>query len=222
MHIEKQTLDFLQQLRKNNDREWFRANRDAYDAARENVKAVITALIAEMAKFDPQISTDIQAAKCLFRIYRDTRFARDKTPYKTWFGAGISVDGHKLPGPVYYLHIEPGKCQLACGYWHPEKAHRDAIRQEIDYNAPELEEALKAGGRTLADLSAEDKLKRPPAGYAADDPNIELLKLKSFIIYRHFSDAEITDKKVLKQLSEAARSMFPFKRFLHGAILAED
>jgi len=218
MHIEKQTLDFLERLRENNNREWFRENRADYDRANGNVQAFITALIAEMAKFDPQIHTDIQASRCLFRIYRDTRFSRDKTPYKTWFGAGISVDGRKLQGPEYYLHVEPGKNHLATGYWRPEKAHLDAIRQEIDYNAQELRQALEAGGRTLADLSAEDKLKRPPAGYPADDPNIELLKLKSFIVYRHFSDTEITDKNILESLAETAQSMLPFKQFLHKAL----
>jgi len=218
MNITKQTLDFLEQLRANNNREWFRENRADYDRANENVQAFIAALIAEMAKFDPHIHTDIQPSRCLFRIYRDTRFSKDKTPYKTWFGAGISVDGRKLQGPEYYLHIEPGKSQPATGYWQPKKEHLDAVRQEIDYNAQELEEALEAGGRTTADLSWEDKLKRPPAGYAADDPNIELLKLKSFIIYQPFSDAEITDRSILQRLAETARSMYPFKRFIHKAL----
>src|SRR5690606_20273314 len=104
------------QLRENNSREWFQAHKEVYDKANDNVKAFITALIAEMSVFDPHINTDIQASRCLFRIYRDTRFSKDKTPYKTWFAAGISVDGRKLDGPEYYLHIEPGKNFLAAGY----------------------------------------------------------------------------------------------------------
>ncbi len=218
MKIEKQTVDFLKQLRENNSREWFQAHKEVYDKANDNVKAFITALIAEMSVFDPHINTDIQASRCLFRIYRDTRFSKDKTPYKTWFAAGISVDGRKLDGPEYYLHIEPGKNFLAAGYWRPEKTHLDAIRQEIDYNVQGLEEALKAGGWKLEELSSEDKLKRAPAGYMEDHPHIEILKLKSFILYRSFSDAEITHQQGLQRLAETAQSMYPFKQYIHQAL----
>src|SRR5690606_25395499 len=98
MKIEKQTLDFLNQLRENNNREWFQENKTIYETALANVKDYITKLIAELSEFDPHINTDIQVSRCLFRIYRDTRFSKDKTPYKTWFAAGISVDGRKLDG----------------------------------------------------------------------------------------------------------------------------
>lgn len=145
MKIEKQTLDFLNQLRENNNREWFQENRALYEAALADVKDYITALIAALSEFDPHINTDIQTARCLFRIYRDTRFSKDKTPYKTWFAAGISVEGRKLDGPEYYLHIEPGKHFFAAGYWRPEKQHLHAIRQEIDYNYPELVDVLAQG-----------------------------------------------------------------------------
>lgn len=107
--IEKQTFSFLEALRPNNNREWFQENRGLYEASLANVKAFIRGIIDALSAFDPHIHTDISESKCLFRIYRDTRFSNDKTPYKTWFSAGISVDGRKLDGPEYYLHIEPGK-----------------------------------------------------------------------------------------------------------------
>ncbi|SFS75152.1 DUF2461 domain-containing protein [Sphingobacterium wenxiniae] len=218
MKIEKQTIDFLRQLQKNNNREWFQENKESYDAAITNVKEFITELIAEFAVFDPHINTDIQASKCLFRIYRDIRFSKDKTPYKNWFAAGISIDGRKLDGPEYYLHIEPEKSFLAAGYWRPNKNHLEAIRQEIDYSTPELLKALDAGGWKVEDLSREDKLKRAPAGYAEDDPNIELLKLKSFILYQQFTDEEITDGQGLQNLVKTAERIYPFKRFIHQAL----
>lgn len=218
MNIEKQTFAFLSQLKENNDRAWFQSNREAYEASLANVKSFITALITELSAFDPHINTDIQAGKCLFRIYRDTRFSKDKTPYKHWFAAGISVDGRKLDGPEYYLHIEPGKNFLAAGYWRPEKQHLDAIRQEIDYSFPTLEEALRQGDWTADDLSTEDKLKRPPAGYSEDDPQIELLKLKSFILYQSFTDEQLTATSALESLTHIAKRILPFKRFIHQAI----
>lgn len=218
MNIEKQTFDFLKQLKENNNREWFQVNREAYETALANVKAFITALIKELSSFDPHINTDIQAGKCLFRIYRDTRFSKDKTPYKNWFAAGISVDGRKLDGPEYYLHIEPGKSFLAAGYWRPAKQHLDSIRQEIDYNFTGLEEALQQGGWSVDDLSSEDKLKRAPAGYNEDDPHIDVLKLKSFILYQPFDDKQLCSAKGLELLVDTAKRILPFKSFIHEAL----
>jgi len=218
MKIEKQTLSFLNQLRENNNREWFQENRTTYETALANVKDYITQLIVGLSDFDPHINTDIQASRCLFRIYRDTRFSKDKTPYKTWFAAGISIDGRKLDGPEYYLHIEPSKHFLAAGYWRPEKHHLNAIRQEIDYSYQEMTDALAQGGWTVEDLSTEDKLKRAPAGYSEEDPHIELLKLKSYILYQPFTDEEITGTKSLQKVVDTAQRILPFKRFIHQAL----
>lgn len=218
MHIAKETMSFLRELRENNNREWFIANKDAYDKAQANVKDFITALIAELTAFDPHINNEIKASKCLFRIYRDIRFSKDKTPYKTWFAAGISVDGRKLDGPEYYLHIGPENNFIAAGYWRPEKQHLEAIRQEIDYNSEELVKVLAEGDFTIADLSVEDKLKRPPAGYTEDDPNIEVLKLKSFIIHRSLSDVEVTAPNALQNMVDIAKRIYPFKQFIHQAL----
>ena len=218
MRIEEQTMSFLKQLMVNNNREWFQKEREQYDTALENVKEYISALIAELSEFDPQINTDIQAGRCLFRIYRDTRFSKDKTPYKTWFSAGISVDGRKLAGPEYYFHIEPGKSFIAAGYWRPAKVHLDAIRQEIDYNRKDLDDALSQGGWEAQDLSSEDKLKRPPSGYTAEDPNIELLKLKSFILYQAISDKDLCGSESLEQVISVSKRFYPFKRYIHQAL----
>lgn len=218
MHIDKETLDFLSSLRDNNNREWFQENKAMYETALADVKNYITHLIAELAAFDMHINTDIQASRCLFRIYRDTRFSKDKTPYKTWFAAGISVDGRKLDGPEYYLHIEPGKHFFAAGYWRPQKQHLHAIREEIDYNYQDMVEALAQGGWVINDLSTEDKLKRAPAGYSNEDPHIEVLKLKSFILYQSFTDTDITGAKSLQKLVDTAKRILPFKRFIHQAL----
>ncbi len=218
MSIQKTTFDFLENLKKNNNREWFQANKDLYTKAYEDIKTFIIEMIKGLTVFDPHINTDINAAKCMFRIYRDVRFAKDKSPYKSWLAAGISIDGRKLDGPEYYIHIEPEGSFIACGYWRPKKEHLDAIRQEIDYNTAGLTQALATGQWTVEDLSQEDKLSRPPTGYTADDPNIELLKLKSFIIHKPLSNRMLTEDKALQGVLEICQRIHPFKKFLHEAI----
>src|SRR5690606_42056628 len=128
--------------------------------------------------------------------------------------AVISIGGRKLEGPEYYIHIEPdNKSFIACGYWRPKKEHLDAIRQEIDYNGEALRQALTDGQWTEDDLSEEDKLSRPPSGYTADDPNIELLKNKSFIIHQMLSDKLLTSMKALKEVLPNFGRINTFKKF---------
>ncbi|MFD2554029.1 DUF2461 domain-containing protein [Sphingobacterium tabacisoli] len=218
MNISTSTLEFLADLARNNTREWFQANKERYDEALADVKAFIERLIVELSKFDPLINTDIKASKCMFRIYRDVRFSKDKSPYKSWLAAGISIDGRKLDGPEYYIHIEPNNSFMAAGYWRPKKEHLDAIRQEIDYNYELLNKALQAGQWTVSDLSQEDKLSRPPAGYTAEDPNIEVLKLKSFIIHESLTDSEITKADSINAVVDICKRIYPLKKFIQEAI----
>lgn len=218
MNIKASTFQFLSDLRDNNSREWFQAHRDVYETAQEDFKGFVQELILKLSTFDFHINVDINVSKCLFRIYRDVRFAKDKSPYKSWLAAGISIDGRKLDGPEYYIHLEPNKSFVAVGYWQPKKDHLDLIRQEIDYNFEAFMETLSSGGWDLDDLSKEDKLKRPPAGYSLDNPAIELLKLKSFIIYKPISDAEMTRAFALEHIVEVFQRTLSFKDFLHEAI----
>lgn len=219
MHIHPQTFTFLSRLAGNNNREWFQENREAYEQAWENMKGFTTELIAGLSKIDRFITADIPVSKCLFRIYRDTRFSKDKVPYKTWLGAGISVAGRKLDGPEYYIHIQPGNSFVAAGYWRPEKEHLAAIRQEIDYNSAAFREILETPSfASHFSLDTQDKLKRPPAGYGPDHPEIELLKLKSFTVSAQFSDAELTEKDALSTVLTTMSRMYPFKIFLHEAL----
>lgn len=218
MNIHKSTFTFLQELKENNNREWFQSNRDRYDEANQNIKDVIQEMVNRLSEFDPHINTDIKVAKCLFRIYRDVRFSKNKAPYKNWFAAGISVDGRKLEGPEYYLHIEPNKSFIAVGYWRPNKDHLAAIRQEIDYNAEQLHAALAKGNWSADDLDRDDKLVRPPSGYTAVDPNIELLKLKSFILYEKISQKQLESPQAMDAIISFCERSLPFKMFIHEAI----
>lgn len=218
MKIEKATFDFLNNLKENNNREWFQDHKSEYEAALQNVTSFIEQIIVKLSGLDPHINKEISAKKCLFRIYRDVRFSKNKDPYKSWFAAGISVDGRKLAGPEYYIHIEPNGTFIAVGYWRPEKNHLEAIRQEIDYSAEEFFNALKKGGWKAEDLSSEDKLQRPPAGYAADNEHIELLKHRSFILSTNLSRKEMESSKALETVISSYATMIPFKEFIHQAL----
>ncbi|MGO1596570.1 MAG: DUF2461 domain-containing protein [Sphingobacterium sp.] len=218
MKIEKSTFDFLDDLKRNNDRDWFNEHRDRYEAALGNVMQFIEYIIDRISDVDPHINRDISAKKCLFRIYRDVRFSKNKEPYKSWFAAGISIDGRKLEGPEYYIHLGPEESYVAVGYWRPSKPHLDAIRQEIDYNAPDLMEALMKGGWSAANLSKYDQLKRPPAGYTQDHEHIDLMKHRSFILNKKFSREQMESDRALDSVIEAYDTMIPFKLFLHRAI----
>jgi len=219
--ITASTYSFLRDLKKNNNREWFHENRNRYEAALANVQSFIRALIDGLAEFDPHIHTDISEKKCMFRLYRDTRFSLDKTPYKTYFSAGISVDGRKLHGPEYYIHISPEACFIACGYWRPEKAHLDAIRQEIDYNEQEFFELLQDLQEKQIPLSLEDQLKRPPVGYAADHKAIFYLRLKSFVLDQQLPSSALQQADAVAHICNSFKAMLPFKNFIHQAIEAE-
>lgn len=219
MHIAPSTFAFLDQLKENNNREWFQANKQTYDLANENVKNFVAAFITQLAKVDRYISEDIPVSKCLFRIYRDTRFSKDKTPYKHWFGAGISVAGRKLNGPEYYLHIEPKNSFIAGGYWRPEKDHLAAIRQEIDYNGKQFREIINAlEFKKFCILNQEDKLKKAPSGYEIDHPEIDFLKLKSFTASHAFENNELTAQNAIDSVLKPINAMYDFKLFLHHAL----
>lgn len=217
--IHPDTFTFLAAIKENNDREWFQENRPAYERAWQNMKDFTQAVITGLAQTDRYISEDIPVSKCLFRIYRDTRFSKDKTPYKTWLGAGISTAGRKLNGPEYYLHIQPGNSFAAGGYWRPEKDHLAAIRQEIDYNGARLLELLdEPAFKNHCQLDLQDKLKRPPAGFDEGNPYIEYLKLKSFTAFEQLPDEQLASSDGLDKVLQAFRRMYGFKLFLHEAL----
>lgn len=219
--IQKSTLDFLKNLKKNNEREWFDANKEKYLAAKSNVDSFVEDVIKSFTSFDKSL-TGLKAKDCVFRIYRDVRFSQDKSPYKTNMGAGINRGGKKMEIAGYYLHIEPGKTMIAGGRWMPSGDHLKKIRQEIDYNGKQLHKILSDknfkklfGG---LDNSDEYKLVRPPKGYDKDHKDVELLKLNSYLVWHEFSDKDVLSKNFLKNLTATAKAMKPLLDFLNTAI----
>jgi uncharacterized protein (TIGR02453 family) len=213
------TLSFLRNIKKNNDREWFEKNKEHYLKAKDNVAEVIDALLKQICLFDKRYA-GLTSKDCLFRIYRDVRFSKDKRPYKTNLGASINVGGKKAINAGYYVHIEPGRCFLAGGIWMPPGDIVKKIRQEIDYNSKNINKILnqKDFKKYFGDLDEEYKLKTTPKGYDKDHPDIELLRLNSFIAWHKYSDKEMLNKNFVKELAKGAKIMKPFLDFLNTAI----
>jgi uncharacterized protein (TIGR02453 family) len=218
--INQQTLDFLKDLIKNNNREWFTVNKSRYDQARENMIAFTTELIALLHKKDPEIDTDLDPKKCVMRIYRDIRFSPNKTPYKNNFGVSVPTRGLRNGGAEYYLHITPGGSFIAGGYWMPEGDHLKAIRQEIDYNGNELKEIIDEPEfvQLFGDFRKQEQLKTVPQGYSADNEHIDLLKLKSFIAIHYLTDAEVCSAGALQQIATICNKIHPINVFLKNAL----
>lgn len=220
--IQRQTLDFLKELVENNNREWFQANKERHDAARENVIEFTAEVLNLMHKVDPGVSADLDPKKCVMRIYRDIRFSKNKTPYKNNFGISIPASGTRAGGAEYYLHIQPGnKSFIAGGYWMPEAAHLKAIRQEIDYNAKDLTSIIDAPEfvKLFGNFRSQDQLKTVPRDYSADNENIELLKLKSFIVTHKLTDKDIISSTAANQIATLCSKIYPLNVFLKNALV---
>ncbi|MFD0794700.1 DUF2461 domain-containing protein [Mucilaginibacter litoreus] len=218
--INPQTFIFLKELVENNNRDWFQLNKERYDEARENVIDFTAAVISRLQKIDPTISPDLEAKKCVMRIYRDIRFSKNKLPYKNNFGVSFPTQGSKLGGVEYYLHIQPGQSFIAGGYWMPEAEHLKAIRQEIDYNADDLKKIIddKEFIELFGEFRKQDQLKTTPKGYDADNENIDLIKLKSFIAWHPLKDKELTSASAADEIARVCSKLYPMNVFLKNAL----
>lgn len=212
-------FSFLKAIAKNNNREWFEKNKANYLTAKTQFEDFLEAFHKELLKFDESLA-GINPRKQGFRIYRDVRFSKDKRPYKVNMGAGFSARGKMDQESGYYIHIEPGKCFIAGGFYMPNPENLAKIRQEIDYNSKAFLKILneKKFKKVFSGLDDFDKLKTAPKGYPKDHPQLELLKNKSFIVSHNFTDKEVLDKKFVKTAAETARLIKPLNDFLKAAI----
>ncbi len=196
------------------------ANKSRYDAAREDVIAFTTTLLAELHSIDPNIDGALDPKKCVMRIYRDIRFSKNKTPYKNNFGISFPTKGLKLGRAEYYVQISPGNSFVAGGYWMPEAEHLKAIRQEIDYNAAGLKKIIDDNEfiRLFGDFRKQDQLKTTPKGYDADNENIDLLKLTSFVAFHKLKDGDLLQKNAVKKISAICNKILPLNVFINNAL----
>jgi uncharacterized protein (TIGR02453 family) len=214
----KQVFDFLKQLEKNNDRDWFHSNKKEYQVAKTQFDDLVRNLISEIGQFDAGVR-DLEPKQCVFRIHRDVRFSKNKLPYKTHFGASMAPGGKSSSNPTYYIHAEPGKSMIAAGVYMPPGDEIKKIRQEIDYNADELKKILNDPKfqSTFGGLQGES-LKTAPKGYPKDHPEIELLRFKSYIVWTNVKDSALKKADVVEQIGSMFRIAQPFNQFLSVAM----
>lgn len=213
--MEKSTLQFLTQLDKNNNREWFNENKNLYLEAQASVIEFVENIIQGIGKFDEDI-LKIDAQKSLFRIYRDTRFSNDKSPYKTNFGASLGIGkGSQKAG--YYLHIEPGKSFIAAGIYMPDAPTLKKVRTEISENGKTFLKIINNAKfkKEFGDLDSESALKKIPQGFDKEDPMAEYLKLKNFVVLKKISDKELLEVKSAENLVSHFKEAKAFNDFIN-------
>jgi len=212
-------LRFLRQLNKNNHKEWMQEQKPIYQSQRKEFLSLVHHTIEGLAKFEKSVQ-GLEPKDCVFRINRDIRFSKDKTLYKTHFGAYMADGGRKSMLPGYYLHLEPGnKSMLAAGVYRPASSMLAQIRQEIDYNVKDfLKVVTKKSWLDEFGKLEGDRLSKAPKGYSMDHPHLEYLQLKSFMAVKRLKDKEVTDEGFAKTLVQTFKRMNPLVKFLNTAI----
>jgi uncharacterized protein (TIGR02453 family) len=215
------TLKFLKDLKKNNNKPWFDKHRKEYEAAKNDFASFIQKIIDSHGKKDEPIA-HLKAKDCTFRINRDVRFSKDKSPYKDNMGGYISRGGKKSPFAGYYFHCQPGRCFTGGGLWMPMPPELNKVRQEIDYNFAAFKKIIgsKKFKSVYKDLSrdAEYILTRVPKGYEPTNPAAEYLKLKSFVALTPLKDTDLTSKDLLKKVTTAFETLQPLIDFINESI----
>ncbi len=218
--LSQNVIPFLNELSKNNNKDWFTKNKSWYQQAHKDFIAFVDDLIPQMAIIDPSLQ-GITAKDSVYRIYRDVRFSKDKTPYKMHFGANIAAGGRKSKLAGYYLHIEPsGTSITGGGIFGPEAPVLKAIRNEF-YQVPDEvfdilnEEEFK---KHFNGFWEKDKLKLAPKGFPKDFEHIDLLKNKSFLVIHDLSKKDIESEVLIGKLCEVYRAMYPLNRLINTII----
>lgn len=206
MLLKKSTLQFLKDLHKNNNRDWFADHKPTYTKAHQNAKDVFAAIHNQLQEHD-----EIEKSK-MMRIYRDVRFSKDKTPYKAHFANSFSRLGKELRGG-YFLRIRPGESFLAGGFWEPSKEDLFRIRKEIEQDASEIRDILEDenyqkhfGGR----FDSLSELKTAPRGFDKMHPDVDLLRKKGFVAIKNFTDDEVLSGDFIAKVDESYQALRPF------------
>jgi uncharacterized protein (TIGR02453 family) len=205
MQFNSSSLFYLKKLKKNNNRDWFAENKPTFIEAQNNAKELYAEIRNNLEEHD-----DIEKFK-LFRIYRDVRFSKDKTPYKPHFAGSFSRLGKQLRGG-YYLRIRPGESFLAGGFWEPNKEDLLRIRKEIEVDATEFREILedKNFQHYFGNTFKGDELKTAPRGFDKEHPDVDLLRKKGFIAVRNFTDEEVLSSNFISEVDNSYKALRPF------------
>lgn len=202
--ITKASFNFLKKLEKNNNREWFTDNKNEFKTHETAAKSFYAGVLERLNQHD-----EIEKMK-MFRIYRDVRFSKDKTPYKSHFAGSFSRAGaHRRGG--YYLRLKPGETFLATGFWEPNKEDLFRIRKEFELDAEEFRNTISETG--FKDIWGElqgDGVKTAPKGFDKEHPNIDLIKRKQFIFVRNFSDTLVLSEDFIEEVDNSFRAIRPY------------
>ncbi|MFZ4399839.1 MAG: DUF2461 domain-containing protein [Bacteroidales bacterium] len=217
--IPTQVYQFLEELSVNNNRDWFMSNKKAYEKAKSSVEVFIKEVITGIQSFDNTV-VGITSKDCMFRINRDVRFSKDKSPYKTNIGGFIAKGGRNAMNAGYYLHIEPGKSFLGGGIYMPPADKLKMIRNEIYFNAPSFKKIIATTDfkKYFNEIWDDDKLKNPPKDFPKDFEDIDLLKFKNYTILHSLKDEQLTQPDFYQYVISVFKAMFPLNSFLNVAI----
>lgn len=213
----KEILDFLQDLSANNDRTWFESNRDRYKQVKKRMDAVAAEFIEAVAAFDPAVE-GVQVKDATYRIYRDTRFSKDKSPYKTWFGVYVCPRGKKSGFSGYYMHVEPDQnhYMLCTGAYCPTAGEIKSVREEIMTEGDAFVESIEAATGFEVDWSSA--LKRMPQGWSAEDQHSEYYRLRNFLLVKLVDKEYFLRPDAIQQAAKDMQCTRTFNDTLNRAI----
>lgn len=218
--LNEKYFDFLSGLKENNDKIWFTENKPTYEKLKSDFEKIVSVLINEVSIFEPKISI-LKPKDCVFRIYKDVRFSKDKLPYKTNMGAFLVPGGKKSGMAGYYLHIEPGACFLGGGIYMPQPPVLKNIRDEVYYNYEEFLKVISEKNfiKYFKTISGS-KTTLMPKGFPKDFAGADYLKFKDFTVLYEVKDNFLTDKNALKNTIEIFKAMKPFNDFLNATFVS--
>ena len=213
--IPKDALTFFKALAKNNTREWFEPQKPRFKALETSVKAFSAQLQEQLNTHDSVDSFKV------FRIYRDVRFSKNKTPYKTSFGISFHREKPTLRGG-YYLHIQPGNNFIASGFWNPSKEDLFRIRKEMEADADEMREIMadKHFNEVWGTLEGEE-VKTAPKGFSKEDPNIDLIRKKAYLFTKSYTDQEVVAADFLAKLNGDFQAVRPFFDYMSSVLTTD-
>jgi uncharacterized protein (TIGR02453 family) len=213
-----EVLQFLKDLERNNNRDWFQENKKRYEESRDKLLFLTDIMINEIAAFDSEV-LGVSPKQSVFRIFRDVRFSKDKRPYKTNFGAFICKGGRKSMNPGYYFHVEPGNSFIGGGMYMPPAEPLRAIRNYVAEHAEEYREIINNPSfKKVFPQMYDDKLKTAPKGFAKDHPHIDLLRYKSYIFSLNFDDLNVTSDTYIERIVKAFKMLHPVNEYLYRAL----
>ncbi|MEO5995754.1 MAG: DUF2461 domain-containing protein [Chitinophagaceae bacterium] len=215
------TIKFLKDLTKNNNKSWFEEHRSSYESARKDFERFVETILKDYSSKDEDLLS-LTTKQCVFRINRDVRFAKDKSPYKNNMGASINRGGKKSIFAGYYFHCQPGESFVGGGLWMPMAPEVKKIRQEIDYCFDEFKGIVESrkfkSVYSALDAREEYSLVNIPKGYEKDNPAADYLKLKSWIAMRPLTDVDLTSKGLGKKVIDSFETLKPLVKFVNRAI----